>query len=289
MNPNVALDHFDLRTLVRVTWQSKILIGAISLVMGISVYLLTYLVKPVFRVSAVVAEAHDPAGNQALMSALGQLGSLASLAGIGVESQVRPSDEGLAVLGSDEFLANFVIHYQLMPILYEDDWDPATKAWRSDVKRPPTVAKAVRKLRNLIVTARDRRTSLISINVEWTDPNIAASWCERLISDLNAEMQRRALSRAREHVLFLRKQLEMEGMLETRQAIGRLLEAELKTEMLASVSRDYVFKLVTRGVAPERDRWVSPRRALLAAMGMMAGFGIGVFVAFMRLNRARAA
>ena len=83
----------------------------------------------------------------------------------------------------------------------------------------------------------------------------------------------------------MRQQIDVEGSVETRQAVGRLLEAQLKQEMLASVSRDYVFKVVSPGRAPDPDRFVRPRRMLLAAIGFLFGSGLGVLLAFIRINR----
>jgi uncharacterized protein involved in exopolysaccharide biosynthesis len=285
--PAEQLDFFDLRTLFRVCWRSKWLIGGSALATGILFFCLTFLMTPYYRVTAVVADASEQMGNGALMGALGQLGSLASLAGLGLGGEVRASDEATAVLGSDEFLQEFIDKRNLMPVFYADKWDPVAKTWKVSKSDQPTYGRAIRFLRDNIVVTRERRTGLISISVDWKDPKVAAQWCRELIDELNAEMQRRALRRSREHIQFLRKQLDVEVTLETRQAVGRLLEAQLKQEMLASVSKDFVFKVVSINRPPELDRKVRPRRGLFAALGLLFGMGAGVIAAYWRLEKRR--
>jgi len=278
---------FDLPTLIGVVWRAKWLVAICSLGMSVAVYALTYLITPQYRVTTVVADASEPGGSAGMMSALGQLGSLASLAGFGLTSEVRSSDEGLAVLDSDEFLDRFISRHNVMPVLYQNQWDAKKQSWTSERGKEPTIGKAIRLFRTLITVGRDRRTLLISVSVEWKDRATAEMWCGRLIEDLNAEMQGRALQRAREDIDYLRKHIEIENNIETRQAVGRLLEAQLKQEMLASVSKDYVFKIVSHGRQPEADRFVRPRRMLMAAVGFLFGSGLGVLAAFVLFDRSR--
>jgi uncharacterized protein involved in exopolysaccharide biosynthesis len=110
-----------------------------------------------------------------------------------------------------------------------------------------------------------------------------------LVGDLNSEMQRRALARTRAYIEYLRKQLSLDANLEVREAIIRLLETQLKQEMLASVTTDYAFRMVSRGLEPEADDYVSPRRRLVGALGLMFGFAVGVLLAFFRLERRNTA
>ena len=184
------------------------------LLMAIAAYSVSHLMTPFYRVTTVVADASDTSGNAGLLSALGQLGSLASLAGVGgLASEVRASDEALAVLTSDDFLDRFVTAHGLMPVLYAKKWDAKNKVWTTKNGKPPTIGATVRYLRGLIITSRDRRTSLISVSVDWQDRELAARWCQMLINDLNAEMQNRAAVRSREHIQYLRKQIEVEAAL----------------------------------------------------------------------------
>jgi uncharacterized protein involved in exopolysaccharide biosynthesis len=280
------LDIFDLRTLIRVVWRAKWLIGGCAIGMAIVVFSLTFLLTPYYRVTTVVADASEAGGGAGLLSALGQIGSLASLAGVGLNEEVRASDEALAVLSSDDFIDGFISRHGLMPVLYADQWDAKSGTWTTEKENEPTIGKAIRYFRTLMTVSTDRRTQLISVSIDWKDRALVENWGRALIEDINAEMQGRALRRAQIHIQYLRKQLDLEASIETRQAVGRLLEAQLKQEMLASVSTDYVFKVVSRGRRPESDRFVRPRRALLAALGFILGSGLGVIAAFIRLEKS---
>jgi uncharacterized protein involved in exopolysaccharide biosynthesis len=280
------IDFLDLRTVVRVLWKSKVLVVALSLGAAAAFFGLTYLMTPTYRVTTVVADASEMAGSQALLSSLGQFGSLATLAGVNLGSEVRPSEEALAVLESGDFLNAFLNNHGLLPVLYADQWDKSAKTWRKDLEadKRPTTEKAIRKFRKLLVVNRDRRNSLITLSLTWKDPAVAEAWCRDLIDDINAEMQQRALVRARNYIAYLRQQMDRDSTIETRQAIGRLLETQLKQEMLASVSKDYAFRVVSRARQPERDDFASPKRGLFFVLGFMFGFGIAVIVAYVRFK-----
>jgi uncharacterized protein involved in exopolysaccharide biosynthesis len=279
------LNFFDLRTLACVVWRAKYLVAICAVSLTVGAFAASYLMTPFYRVTTVVADASEPGGNAGMLSALGQLGSLASLAGIGLESEVRASDEATAVLISDDFLTGFILRHELMPVLYDKQWDSRNGTWNEAEGKPPTMGMAIRYLRSLMTISKDRKTQLISVSVDWKNRNLASRWCDLLIADVNAEMQSRSLARARDRIMYLRKQLEVEASVETRQAVARLLEVQLKQEMLASVSTDFVFKTVSVGVPPDPDRFIRPRRALLAAIGMLFGSALGVLVALVRVRR----
>jgi uncharacterized protein involved in exopolysaccharide biosynthesis len=282
-----GLDFLDLQLWIRLLWNSKWLISLFALCSAIVFFSLTFLTIPTYRVTAILADSTDQTSNQALLS--GQLGSLASLTGIQITNEVRPSDEALAVLSSDEFLRDFILMHDILPVLFAGQWNVESKAWSGKAEDRPTIGQAIRDFRSRVVADRDRRTGLVTLSVEWNDASIAASWCDLLVGELNSEMQRRALVQARTHIEYLRKQLNLDANIEVREAIVRLLEMQLKQEMLASVPTDYAFRVVSRGLEPEADEYVSPRRGLVGALGLMFGFAAGVILAFFRFERRNAA
>jgi uncharacterized protein involved in exopolysaccharide biosynthesis len=282
-----GLDFLDLRVLLPVLWRSKARVLLATFGFSILFFALSFFVTPTYRVTTVLADSFDQTGNQAVLSAVGQLGSLASLAGIPITNEVRLSDEALAVLTSDDFLYDFIVAHDVMPLLFDEQWNAEAKKWLGEPHKQPTAGRAIRALRGRIVTDRDRRTSLVNLSVEWNEPAVAALWSELLVNDLNAEMKRRAQLKARDYIEYLRKQLNADANLEIREAIIRLLEAQLRQEMLATVTTDYAFRVVSRGRKPEVDDYVSPRRGLMAALGLMFGFGVGLAWAALRLDKQR--
>lgn len=244
---------------------------------------LAFLSTPVYRASAVLVPATDRVGmTQGLGSALGQLGGLASLAGIGGASGSAETDEALAVLRSREFTERFIDEWKLMPRLYEEQWNAVTGTWKVEPEQQPTPGKAYKKFDRLRTVLDDKKTSAITLRIDWTDREEAAKWVNELVRRLNEVMRARAIARADASVGFLENELTGTSVVATRDAINRLIEAQIKERMLANVTQEYSFRFVDRAVAADKDDPVSPRKVLLLAAGMFFGFLVGVVLALVR-------
>jgi uncharacterized protein involved in exopolysaccharide biosynthesis len=244
---------------------------------------LAFLSTPVYRASAVLVPATDRAGmTQSLSSALGQLGGLASLAGIGGMGGSAETDEALAVLRSREFTERFIDDWKLMPRLYEEQWDPITGTWKVEPEQQPTPGKAYKKFDRLRTVLEDKKASVITLRIDWTDREEAAKWANELVRRLNEVMRARAIARAEASVGFLENELRGTSVVATRDAISRLIEAQIRQRMLANVTQEYSFRFVDRAVPADKDDPVSPRKLLLLAAGMIFGFLVGVVLALVR-------
>src|SRR5262249_27013983 len=182
-----------------------------------------------------------------VMGQLGLAGGLASLAGLNLPTDDR-SAEGRAVLESKEFAMEFVRNEQLLPVLFASQWDAAAGRWRNqDPKRMPTELDADRVLRDRVRTvSQDPQTRMVLVSIEWTDPELAASWANKMVALLNEKMRKDAMERSGRNLEYLRKEFETTNVAPVRDAIARLMETELQTSMLASVQQDYAFRVIDR-------------------------------------------
>jgi uncharacterized protein involved in exopolysaccharide biosynthesis len=281
----------DLRHLVL----SRILIWrwwiAASIVLFTAVFAgIAFLSTPIYRASTMLVPAgSDRNGiNGALSSALGSLGGLASVAGISMPSGGSPTDEALAVLHSRDFTDQFIADNNLTPELFSDKWDARTGKWLVAIDRQPTPAQAFQRFdRKVRSTSWDKKTGLITIEVEFKDRLKAASWANALVQKLNAEMRRRAIAKADASLGYLERELAVTPAVEARQAISRLMESQINQRMLANVTDEYVFRVVDRAMPPDRDDIAQPKRSLLMAAGPILGFVVGVLIAlFLGSGRA---
>jgi uncharacterized protein involved in exopolysaccharide biosynthesis len=122
----------------------------------------------------------------ALNSALGQLGGLAALAGFSPGSSDAATEEALAVLKSRQFTDRFIADLNLMPALFESRWDAQARAWKPNKNGPPTQAQAFRAFSRLRSIVEDKKTGLITINVDWRDRKEAALWANELATRLRS-------------------------------------------------------------------------------------------------------
>jgi uncharacterized protein involved in exopolysaccharide biosynthesis len=270
----------DLAALVARLWSCKGWIVATVLIFVGGFGVAAFTMTPLYRAATVVIPAaSDTGGLGSLTSALGQLGGLASLAGINTGSGNVDAEEALAVLRSREFTERFIAENDLMSVLLYRRWDAVAGHWKGGDDKTPTLAEGFKYFNGRVRTVtRDARTGLITVQIVWKDPAQSAVWANDLVARLNNEMRARAIARTSASVEFLEKELTSTGAIETRQAIGRLIEAQVNQRMLANVTQEYAFRVVDRALPPDRTDRVRPRRLTMLALGAVLGFVCGVLL-----------
>jgi LPS O-antigen subunit length determinant protein (WzzB/FepE family) len=95
----------------------------------------------------------------------------------------------------------------------------------------------------------------------------------------------RATQEATSSLEFLDRELAKASTVEIRSAMFQLVEAQKKQQMLATVREDYIFRIIDPAVAADQDRFVKPKRALIAAACGFAGGILGIAVVLYRNRR----
>ena len=270
--------YIDLKWVVRRLQAARWWIVAVIVLSTSAFAAYAFLTTPVYRATTVLVPASTDQGGLAgsLGGALGSLGGLASLAGINFSNTGAETEESLAVLRSREFTEAFIRDKQILPLLFEDAWDPATKNWKNPAK-PPTLARAYKSFNAGVRSiSQDRRTGLVTMTIDWRDRQLAAEWANELVARLNSEMRARAIAKSSASVGFLEQELQKTPLLGTQEAINRLIEAQIKQRMVASVTHEYAFRVVDRAMLPDLSDKVRPKRLVLLLMGPLVGMFVGV-------------
>jgi uncharacterized protein involved in exopolysaccharide biosynthesis len=257
------------------------LLGACVLCL-VAAVAVTPLITPRFRAQTILAAVTQESGSSGSLAALaGQLGGIAALAGASLGSQ-NTTAESIATLTSRAFTTEFIQRHDLLPLLFADDWNEATKSW--DVDDPsdvPTVWKAYERFDKSVRTVeQDAQTGLITLTIDWTDAQVAALWANEMVSELNEALRHKAAEQSHRNVEYLTEALKETGAVELRTSLFGLMEGEMKKEMLANVAAEYAFKTIDPAVAAERAFW--PNRILFAVLGLAFGFFLGLTITFLR-------
>jgi uncharacterized protein involved in exopolysaccharide biosynthesis len=287
--PNERYESINLIEAWFVVWKYKWWVLATSaLCAGISlVYVFT--AASWYRAD-VLLQPMDNKSSQGLPNALSALGGLASLAGLNFSS--GNSAEAVAVLTSHEFTAAFIEEQHLLPVLFHKKWDATNKRWKSpDPREQPDTRDAVKFFDTTVRSVQeDKKTGFIRMYIEWTDPQVAATWANLLVARVNETMRNRALAEADANVTYLKQELASSSVITLQQSIGRVLESELQKLMLAKANKEYAFKILDHA---QPTKWrSSPQRSLIVASA--AVFGCAIAVIFLlarnaiRRNRALA-
>lgn len=274
-------DEIDLFKLWETLWQSRLLIAGITAAFALASVMYALLMPPWYKASVLLA----PIEEKSPLDLIGQFGGLASLAGI--DTGTGGSVEAVAVLKSRDFSRSFIEDHALLHVLYADEWNAAANRWK---QMPPDLRDAVKYFEKHIREVKeDRKSGLVTLTIEWKDPELAASWANLLAMRLNDHMRKRALAEAEANVEYLRGELDSTSVVTLQQSIGRLLENEMQKLMLARGNSQFAFHIIDRAEVPKQRS--KPRRAFVISLGVLLGGVFSVFVVLFRdaiRNRAMA-
>jgi len=269
--------EIDLRLAAVTLWSRRWWILAAIILCTAAFTGAAFMLTPIYRATTVVVPAGE--GRSGMSTVLGQLGGLASIAGIDVGSSDSQGQEALAVLRSREFTEGFIRDEQMMPELFPDRWDGEAHRWKGPQERWPTLIQGFRYFDKHVRTAtRDKQTGFITIDIDWRDPQKAASWANRLVARLNAEMRSRAIASTNASVSYLEKELATTPAVETRLAINRLMEEQINKRMLANVTEEYALRVIDRALPSDPKDIFRPNKVLLLLLGPAAGLLLGAAV-----------
>jgi uncharacterized protein involved in exopolysaccharide biosynthesis len=260
-----AMNLFEIWFII---WRNKwVVIVTTALCVGLAV---VYVIKadPWYRAEVLVKIAETKQG-QGLFGQLGGVGGLASLAGIDVGS--NKSAEPIGVLKSRELAGAFIEDQNLLPVFFANRWDAAAKHWKSpDIKKQPDIRDGISYFHGTVLKVQeDRKTSLITVAVEWTDAKTAATWANLLVERVNDRMRQRALSEGETSMGYLKQQLAETNIVPLQQSIGRVIESQLQQLILAKSTDEYAFRVIDHAQIPKwRDH---PHSVLIVAMAFFAG------------------
>lgn len=265
-------DGISLRQVLEILWSGKAVIIATTVLFAIGSVAYALLAKEIYRAEVLLV----PAEQQSAPMIGGQLGGLAALAGVNMTES--SGVEALAVLRSRQFARDFIEQFNLMPVIFEDEWDVENERWLTDdPAEMPDLRDGVKFFHEEILqVSEERGTGLVTLGVEWTDPEIAAEWASVLVRRLNGRLREGALREAETNVAYLESEMTNTTLFTLQESIGRLLESELQKLMLAKGNEEFAFKIVDPAVAPKER--VRPKRALVAVIGTLLGGLLGVFI-----------
>jgi|HubBroStandDraft_5_1064220.scaffolds.fasta_scaffold44910_2 uncharacterized protein involved in exopolysaccharide biosynthesis len=278
---DLAVRDVGMRDLLELLWRFKRTIAIVSALFGALAAIYALLATSWYRADVLLAPA-DPKSTQGLSSQLGSLGGIASLAGLNLSGANSATNEALAVVQSRDFARAFLEEEGILPAIYAKQRGSLGKylAINWDDKAPDVRDAVKYFLDNILSVQQDKKTSLVTLAVEWTDSETAAKWANILANRLNDRMRQRALLEAETNTNYLRAELQSANIVTLQQSLGRLLEVELQKLMIARGNREYSFRIIDQAEAPKRR--TRPKRTLIVAAAIVIGGGMCVFVLLVR-------
>ena len=292
-------DEIDLRELFSVVWAGKILIVAITAVFALVSVGYALSLANQYKASAVVSPAQS--GGSSLGAMAGQLGGLASLAGIDIGSgESNETQEAMEIMQSWGFMEEFIQTHDLqVPIYAAIGWDKGSNSLKlnSDLydatserwliegsaggeNRAPSSWQLYQSFKSRVAVSQDKKSGLINISVEYYSPQIAKQWVDLFIITINDYMRARKLEQVNRNIEYLTAQIDKTAIADMREVFYQLVEEQTKSKMLAEASPEYAFVTVSRAMVPEQKS--QPKRALVCILGALLGGMLSVLWVLVR-------
>jgi uncharacterized protein involved in exopolysaccharide biosynthesis len=84
---------------------------------------------------------------------------------------------------------------------------------------------------------------------------------------------------------YLQKEYGTVVDVSTREAISRLMESQIKQQMVAHVTQEYALRVINKAIAPDADSPAKPIKILFVGLGLVFGALLGITVALILHKR----
>ncbi|MDN2479985.1 Wzz/FepE/Etk N-terminal domain-containing protein [Vibrio agarivorans] len=294
--PQTNDDEIDLRELFFALWRGKWIIIFTTFIFAVGGVLFALSQPNTYKSQALLT----PTQSSASGGLSGSLGSLAAFAGVNVGggNQSDPKVEALAVLQSRKFIETFIQkHDLLVPLMAIESWneeadrltydsdlyDINAKQWLFDDEGEslePSLWDAHKAFKDILSVSEDKETGMVTLSIISKSPFIAQTWVTLLVEDINDWMKEKALTEAGSKIEYLQGQINRTQVVELQNMFYSLVEEQYKTQMLAEVEEEFVFKTIDPAVAPEEKD--GPKRALICVLATLLGGMLGVAIVLVR-------
>ena len=286
-------DAVDLKEILQILFNKKILIGFLTLFFAIVSVFAAISMSDVYKSSSLLAPTSQ---DESLSSSLGGLSSLAGIAGVSLPAG-SISDSQIAVkrIESFEFFSkNFLPSIKLEDLMAEKKWipqenkliydkdifDESSNKWVRKVSYPkktiPSSQEAFKEFKKALSINQDEETGLVYLSIEHISPHVAKEWMDVIIYNINECMREIDKEDAQNSINFLSDSIKTTNSQSIKLVFSKLMESQMQTLMLASSNEDYIFKTINSPIVPEEKS--GPNRAFICIVGTLFGFIFSIIV-----------
>ena len=290
----------DIAELLGAIWRGKFVVLTACFLAGLLGVFYSLSLPNEYKSEVLLAPAEEANGG-GLSALAGQLGGLASLAGVNLSG--GKSDKttlALELLKSKNFVGEFIEKRELKALImasngwnraenkvkFDDDiYDVTSGSWVREVSPPlkaePSVLELHQKfVRDHVSVSKDKETGFVRIAVTHHSPFVAKDITNNLIIDINDRMRALDIAEAEKSIGYLTDALDKTAVADMQKIFYQLIEKQQQTKMLANVREEYVFKVIDPAVVPEKKS--GPKRALICLLLVMSAFLISCLVLIVR-------
>lgn len=278
-------DEIDFREIWNFLWRGKWLIVGITFLFAVAGAFYSLSLSNMYKSEGIYTIAQKKGGG----SLGGQLSGLASLAGVNLGGdESNDIDQAVTLIASWPFLEKLINEHDLKPLIMgvkswdresgeliwdKEVYDPAGKKWLREQRKEkgvePSSFEVYARFNEMLYVSFDRKTAMLHVAVEHYSPHVARDWVVLLVEQINEAFRARDVMEAKKNISYLDKKIAETSVAGMHTVIYGMIEAQMKTLMLAEVDKEYLIKSVVEPKVPELRS--SPNRRIIIALSAVGG------------------
>ena len=282
MNDENEINISDLSKIILKSW--KLIVFSFTLFSILSIFYTLSIYNEYRAGSTLIPNKLIDSSGVGSSSGLGGLASIAGINNAGSSNEVILAKE---IMQSQEFIKNFVRKNNiLIEIMAVKGWDSKSnkliidnkifdegkKVW---VKGEPSDFGIFEEFSQRLDISEDKKTSIVSISIEYYSPQIAKDWVELYVAEINEYMRKRKLLIANRNLESLEFAIQKPSSQVANTSLSRLIYEQQRTKMLAEATPEYVFETINPPVLPEKKS--KPSRAIIVIIAALTGAFLSIF------------
>lgn len=305
-------DEINLLELWQVIWKRRKFIAYFAGIVVVLTVIVSLLMTNIYESKATImtVESKSATGGSGMAAALAAMGG-------GLASMIGTPDSASAaeistLLKSNILRSKIIQEYNLLPILFSDQWDEEKKRWKEPsfldeiislasklikaikpedkkaIKKEegvPDVYDGLRELEDIVNIEEVKAKGLIGkdntivVAAQFEDPEIAASLVNYFLAALNDHMSKEAKRVAALNKKYLEEQLPLNSDPLIKQKIYAMIAQQVETAMMAEVKENFSFKVIDPPMVP--DKKLKPKRAQMVVLSFVVALFLAVFIVFL--------
>ena len=280
-------DEIDIRKLLQILWDGKMFIAALTSVFSITAVIFSLSLPNVYQSNGLLSPVDESSSSQAF----GNVGGLASLAGIDITSGSGGNvAKALKKARTFSFFKENILPNIFLPDLVAmNSWDEEnntiiynekifnqkTQTWSS----LPSDQKSHRWFLN-IINLKEDNNGFVTVSVKHRSPYVARAWTELIVDQLNDFYRTKDKTEAQLAIDYLNTQMLQTRHTEIKQVIAQLIQQRMQQLTLIEANKFYVFSYLDPPLVEEQK--IEPNRKSISILGAVLGVLLGIFIVLIK-------
>ena len=275
--PDMDEDETNLLDLMLVLIRHKMMIFGIVFLTGLAALIYSLKLTNIYRSEATITLRSEGKNSSNPLAGLGGIGGI--MAGqllLGGGGTLEKLD---VVLQSRTLTTRVINKYNLMPVIFSENWDTDKKIWDTDP--PPTLQDSWNIMKGMLKVKSDSTNNTIKVGIEHENPVTAKKFVEYYLTELSETLREEVLHDSAENMHFFKAQLNETNDTLMKEKIYSMLAKEIERDTFARAQKYYSFMVLDSPIVPDMDKKVKPKRSIICILSVTLAFFIAIFLAFL--------